>query len=74
MDLSSHLLKELTDDRQRDRRAAAAAERLVDHTPARRRIAQSLRRAADRLDGSAGSARADSVQAESARAPLSAGA
>ena len=74
MDLSSTLLDQLTDDRHRDRRQAAAVERLADRTPARRRIAQSLRRAADRLDGTAVSARADSAGAESARAPLSAGA
>jgi hypothetical protein len=74
MDLSSTLLDQLTDDRHRDRQAAAAVERLADRTPARRRIAQSLRRAADRLDGNAVSARADSAGAESARAPLSAGA
>lgn len=73
MDLSSTLLDQLTDDHTRTRHAAAAAERLVDTTPARRRIAQSLRRAADRLDGNAVSARADSAGAESARAPLSAG-
>jgi hypothetical protein len=74
MDHSSQLLEQLTDDRQRDRHATAAAERLAGATPARRRIAQSLRRAADRLDGNAVSARADSAGAESARAPLSAGA
>ena len=74
MDHSSQLLEQLSDDRQRDRHAAAAAERLVGATPARRRIAQSLRRAADRLDGNAVSARADSAGAESARAPLSASA
>jgi hypothetical protein len=72
MDHFSELLDQLSDDRHRDRRAAAAAERLVDSTPARRRIAQSLRRAADRLDGNAVSARADSAGAESARALLSA--
>lgn len=72
MDHSSQLLEQLTDDRTHARQAAAAAERLVDTTPARRRIAQSLRRAADRLDGNAVSARADSAQAESARALQSA--
>lgn len=72
MDLSSQLLQQLTDDRKQSRHAAAASERLVGTTPARRRIAQSLRRAADRLDGNAVSARADSAGAESARALLSA--
>jgi hypothetical protein len=72
MDHFSELLDQLSDDRHHDRRAAAAAERLVDGTPVRRRIAQSLRRAADRLDGNAVSARADSAGAESARALLSA--
>ena len=72
MDLSSQVFEQMTDDRHRDRQAAAAAERLVDGTPVRRRIAQSLRRAADRLDGNAVSARADSAGAESARAFLSA--
>ena len=72
MDHSSQLLEQLTDDRRHDRQAVAAAERLVDNTPARRRIAQSLRRAADRLDGSAVAARADSAGAESARPLLSA--
>jgi hypothetical protein len=72
MDHYSELLDQLRDDRHRNHRAAAAAERLVDTTPARRRIARSLRRAADRLDGNAVSARADSAGAESARALLSA--
>jgi hypothetical protein len=74
MDHSFQLLQQLSDDRRHDRHGAAATERLVETTPARRRIARSLRRAADRLDGSAVSARADSAAAESARAPLSAGA
>jgi hypothetical protein len=72
MDLSSTLLDQLSDDHRHARQAAAAAERLVETTPARRRIAQSLRRAADRLDGNAVSARADSAGAESARALFSA--
>jgi hypothetical protein len=50
---ASDLLHQLTTDRQQDRHAAAAAHRLADSTPARRRIAQSLRRAADRLDATA---------------------
>ena len=65
MDHSFQLLQQLSDDRQSGRHAAAAAERLVDPTPARRRIAQSLRRAADRLDGSAVGTRVDSASAES---------
>lgn len=47
---SADLLAQLTSDRLQDRRAAAAAHRIVESTPARRRIAQSLRRAADRID------------------------
>jgi hypothetical protein len=53
MQLSSDLLQQLTYDRQHERQASAAARRLVATTPARRRIAQSLRRAADRLDATA---------------------
>jgi hypothetical protein len=53
MHLSSQLLHQLTDDRQQDRRSEAAAQRLAGTSPARRRIAQSLRRAADRLDSTA---------------------
>ena len=47
---SADLLAQLTNDRLQDRRAAAAAHRIAESTPARRRIAQSLRRAADRID------------------------
>jgi hypothetical protein len=47
---SSDLLEQLSNDRQQDRRAAAAAQRLVATFPARMRIARSLRRVADRLD------------------------
>jgi len=50
MQLSPDLLQQLTHDRQQDRLGAAAAHRLVGTSPARMRIAQSLRRAADRLD------------------------
>ena len=50
MDLSPDLLHQLTDDRQQDRRAAAAAHRIAGSSPARTRIARTLRRAADRLD------------------------
>jgi hypothetical protein len=49
MHFSPDLLTQITHDRQDERQASAAAHRLVS-TPARRRIAQSLRRAADRLD------------------------
>ena len=50
MQLSPDLLQQLTEDRMNDRQAAAAAHRIVATTPARMRIAQSLRRAADRMD------------------------
>jgi hypothetical protein len=50
MDVSPSLLEQLVNDRQQDRWASAAAHRLAGSSPARRRIAQSLRRAADRLD------------------------
>ena len=50
MYLSPDLLHQLTDDRQQDRRAAAAAHRIAGSSPARTRIARTLRRAADRLD------------------------
>ena len=52
---SDALLSPLVQDRQRDRLAAAAASRLVPSSPARIRIARSLRRAADRLDAGAAS-------------------
>ena len=52
MQLSPDLLQQLTDDRINDRQASAAASRIVATTPARMRIAQSLRRAADRLSTS----------------------
>ena len=47
---SPDLLQQLVNDRQQDRRASAAAHRLVGSSPARARIARTLRRAADRLD------------------------
>ena len=47
---ATDLLAQLTSDRLQDRRAAAAAHRIAESTPTRRRIAQSLRRAADRID------------------------
>jgi peptidoglycan/xylan/chitin deacetylase (PgdA/CDA1 family) len=53
MDLSSDLLHQLTHDRAHALRAPAANRRAVGYVPARRRVAQSLRRAADRLDAAA---------------------
>lgn len=50
MQLSPDLLRQLARDRHHDLRASAAARRLAGHVPARRRIAQSSRHAADRLD------------------------
>ena len=50
MYLPADLLQQLTHDRQQDLRASAAAHRLVGSSPARIRIARTLRRAADRLD------------------------
>ena len=47
---SADVLAQLTSDRLQDRRAAAAATRIVASRPARRLIALTLRRAADRLD------------------------
>jgi hypothetical protein len=41
---------QITHDRQQDRLAAAAVHRLVPSSPARTRIARTLRRTADRLD------------------------
>lgn len=49
------VLSQLTHDRQQDRLAAAAVHRLVPASPARTRIARTLRRAADRLDAAAAS-------------------
>ena len=43
-------VSQATHDRQQDRLAAAAVHRLVPESPARVRIARTLRRAADRLD------------------------
>ena len=50
MQHSSELLQQLTDDRRQDLRASANARRLAGHVAARRRIAHSLRRAADWVD------------------------
>jgi hypothetical protein len=44
------LLSQLAQERHRDRVAAASAHRLVSTVPARTRLADTLRRAADRLD------------------------
>jgi hypothetical protein len=46
-------LAQMTEDRQQDRLAAAAEHRLAPSTPARTRIARTLRRTADRLDAAA---------------------
>ena len=43
-------LAQLIQDRQQDRLAAAAVHRLVPSSPARVKIARTLRRTADRLD------------------------
>jgi hypothetical protein len=43
-------LSQVTHDRQQDRLAAAAVHRLVPSSPARTRVARTLRRTADRLD------------------------
>jgi len=43
-------LSQLTQDRQQDRLAAAAEHRLAPSSPARMRVARTLRRTADRLD------------------------
>jgi hypothetical protein len=48
--LPPDLLHRLAQDRQQELRASAAARRLIAPVPARTRVAQSLRRAADRLD------------------------
>ena len=50
MYLAPELLHQFVDDRQQDRRATAAAHRLAGSSPARARLARTLRRAADRLD------------------------
>ncbi len=48
-------LSQLTQDRQQDRLAAAAVHRLVPSSPARTRVARTLRRTADRLDAATAS-------------------
>ena len=48
-------LSQLTQDRQQDRLAAAAVHRLAPSSPARTRIARTLRRTADRLDAATAS-------------------
>ena len=50
MHYDHEFLMQAAADRGQALRAAAAAHRLVDSVSARRRIAQSLRRAADRFD------------------------
>ncbi len=47
---ASDFLPQVTHDRQQDRLATAAVYRLVPSSPARERLARSLRRTADRLD------------------------
>ena len=49
------LISQIAQDRQRDRLAAAAVHGLVASSPARARVAHSLRRVADRLDAATAS-------------------
>jgi hypothetical protein len=49
------ILSQLTHDRQQDRLASAAVHRLAPTSPARIRIARTLRRTADRLDAATAS-------------------
>jgi hypothetical protein len=49
------LISQIAQDRQRDRIAAAAVHGLVPSSPARARVAHSLRRVADRLDAATAS-------------------
>ena len=49
------LLSQLAQERHRDRLAAASAPRPAAQAPARARIADTLRRAADRLDAATSS-------------------
>ena len=49
------LISQLAQDRQRDRLAAAAAHGVAPSSPARARVAHSLRRLADRLDAATAS-------------------
>ena len=48
-------LSQIAHDRQRDRLAAAAEHAVVPASPARARVAHSLRRMADRLDAATAS-------------------
>jgi hypothetical protein len=48
--LHPDLISQIAQDRQRDRLKAAAVQGLVVPSPARARVAHSLRRVADRLD------------------------
>ena len=50
-------LSQVTNDRQQDRLAAAAVHRLVPSSPARTRVARTLRRTADRLDAATASSK-----------------
>jgi transcriptional regulator with AAA-type ATPase domain len=50
MHYTDEFLHQLTNDRQHERQASAAAHRLVGASPASRRLAHSLRAAADLLD------------------------
>jgi hypothetical protein len=52
---ATDFLAQITQDRQQDRLAAAAEHRLVPSSPARSRIARTLRRTADRLDAATAS-------------------
>lgn len=49
------ILSQLTHDRQQDRLASAAVHRIAPTSPARIRIARTLRRTADRLDAATAS-------------------
>jgi hypothetical protein len=49
------LISQIAQDRQRERIAAAAVHGLVASSPARARVAHSLRRLADRLDAATAS-------------------
>ena len=54
---SPDLLHQLTTDRQQELLRSAAAQRVAESSPVRRHIANSLRRAADRLDAATGPSR-----------------
>jgi hypothetical protein len=48
---SPEFMQQVTDDRHRERRASVSAHRLAGSSGTRTRVARSLRRVADRLDG-----------------------